>query len=63
MEVSGTQNGGFPEPYIRLLLGVRKLPYISRIHTAYIGFRSSILGTVPEMFGDWMCILEVRIKG
>ena len=28
-----------------------KLPYISRIHTAYIGEYSSILGT-NEMFGD-----------
>ena len=26
-------------------------PHISRIHTAYIGEDSSILGTVPEMFG------------
>ena len=33
------------------ILGVGKLPYISRIHTAYIGEDSSILGT-NEMFGD-----------
>ena len=37
--------GGFPEPYFRLFWGVGKLPYISRIHTAYIGEDSSILGT------------------
>ncbi len=34
---SGTQNGGFPEHYFRLFWLVGKLPYISRIHTAYIG--------------------------
>ncbi len=31
-------------PY-KAILGVGKLPYISRIHTAYIGFCTSILGT------------------
>ena len=35
----------------KAILGVGKLPYISRIHTAYIGFRTSILGT-NEMFGE-----------
>ena len=34
------------------ILGVGKLPYISRIHTAYIGEHSSILGT-NEMFGEY----------
>ena len=39
-------NGGFrfPEPYSRLFWG-RIFLYISRIHTAYIGEDSSILGT------------------
>ena len=37
------QNGGFPEPY-KAIVGVG-FPYISRIHTAYIGEDSSILGT------------------
>ena len=41
--ISGTQNGG-TEPY-KAILGVGKLPYISRIYTAYIGFCTSILGT------------------
>ena len=35
---------------IRLFWGCVS-PYISRIHTAYIGFRTSILGT-NKMFGD-----------
>ena len=34
---------GFPEPYKAILGWV--FPYISRIHTAYIGEDSSILGT------------------
>ena len=41
MEVSCPE----PEIQLRLSLGVGKLPYISRIHTAYIGEDSSILGT------------------
>ena len=36
---------GFLKLIFRLFLGMGKLPYISRIHTAYIGEDSSILGT------------------
>ena len=58
---------GFLNLIIRLFWGWG-FPYISPIHTAYIGFRTSILGTVPEMFGDWMSLLgseekKVRIRG
>ena len=40
--ISGTSNGGFPEPYLRLFWGW-VFPYRGRIH--YIGEDSSILGT------------------
>ena len=43
--ISGTWNGGFPQPYSRHILGVGKLPYISRTNTASVGEDSSILGT------------------
>ena len=43
-------NGGILNPYFRLFW-VWVFPYISRIHTAYIGEDSSILGTT-SMFGD-----------
>ena len=43
--------GILKEPYFRLFWGGGfKLPYISRIHTAYIGEDSSILGT-------WKCLV------
>ena len=36
----------------KAILEVRKLPYISRIHTAYIGFCTCKIRYLSEMFGD-----------
>ena len=55
--ISGTQNGGILN-LIAGYFGVGKLPYIGPIHTAYIGEDSSILGTVPEKFGE--CLLLIH---
>ena len=43
-KVSSTQNGG-TEPYSRLFWGVGFPLHKPYIHTAYVGFRTSILGT------------------
>ena len=40
--------------------GLGKLPYISRIHTAYVGEDSSLLGTT-SMFGDFHAPKLVRL--
>ena len=57
-KVSGIENAG-TEPY-KAILGGWVFPYISRIHTAYIGEDSSILGTT-SMFGEtWNETVESR---
>ena len=49
---------GGTEPYFRPFLGGGVFPYISRIHTAYIGFVPPCL--VPEMFGDTKSYVHLR---
>ena len=44
---------------LRLFFEWDAFPYVSRIHTAYIGEDSSNSGTVPDMFGGFSIVMLV----
>ena len=48
----GYDSTGVRGPPYRAILGVGKLPYISRIRTAYISQDSSNFWHIPEFFGE-----------